>query len=348
MSYFRYFLSILFVMMLSNVLAQRHFDKGKSMKAGTVSQFLLSVKDGKHEAGLPVKVIKGINEGPVFTIVAGIHGYEYPPIIAMQKLMNEIKPEQLSGTVVIVPVANVAGFYGRSVFYNPEDGKNLNRVFPGREDGSISERLADLITREIITGSDVFLDIHAGDGNEDLADFICYYDHKETPVQTALARKLSDESGFKLKVRYPFNLKADQPSEYAFKQATRQGVAALSIEAGKLGNVQPEAVDMIRNSVMNMLASMHMYKPEKQLKPGKSNWLTEQTYIKSTVKGIFYSDLKSGAMVAEGQSLGYITDLFGKKLTEVTAPVAGLILYKIGTPPVLEEETLFCIGYENR
>lgn len=345
MSFLRYFLFSLFTMVLLQASAQQHFDKGKSMKAGTVSEFVLTVQDGSHIAELPVKVIKGIKEGPVFTIVAGIHGYEYPPIVALQKLMSEIKPERLSGTVVIVPVANVAGFYGRSVFYNPEDGKNLNRVFPGKADGTISERLADLITKEIITGSDVFLDIHAGDGSEDLVDFICYYDNKETPRQTAMARKLSDASGFKLKVRYPFNLKPEQPAEYAFKQATRQGVTALSIEAGKLGNVQEESVELIQKGVMNMLASMRMYTPDKLTGSEKSEWLTGQAYVKATAKGIFYSDLKSGASVTEGQYLGYITDLFGKKLTEVKAPKSGLILYKVGTPPVLQNETLFCIGY---
>ncbi|HEV7380558.1 MAG TPA: succinylglutamate desuccinylase/aspartoacylase family protein, partial [Dyadobacter sp.] len=270
---------------------------------------------------------------------------EYVPIVAMQKLMNEIQPEQLTGTLVFVPVANVAGFFGRSVFYNPIDGKNLNRVFPGKASGTISERLADLITKKIITGSDVVLDIHAGDGNEDLADFVCYYDNKQTPSQTALARKLADESGFKLKVQYPFNLKPEQAAEYAFKQASRQGIAALSIEAGKLGNVQQESVDRIRVGVMNMLASMNMYKGGRKMKSMKSEWLTGQVYVKATEKGIFYSDLKSGVKVTEGQYLGYISDFFGKKLTEVRAPKTGLILYKIGTPPVLHNETLFCIGY---
>jgi predicted deacylase len=311
-----------------------------------VAEYVLTEKDGIHAAELPVKVIRGAKQGPVFTIVAGIHGYEYPPIVALQELMSEIEPGQLNGTLVIVPVANVAGFYGRSVFYNPEDGKNLNRVFPGKADGTISERLADLITKEIITGSDVFLDIHAGDGNEDLVDFVCYYDNKNTPRQTALAKKLANESGFGLKVMYPFTLKPNAPAEYAFKQATQQGVTALSFEAGKLGNVQKESVDLIKSGIMNLLRSMNMYPAQEKLKPVKTDWLTGQIYIKSPEKGIFYSDLKSGVKVRKGQSLGYITDLFGKKVAHIAAPGSGIILYKIGTPPVHRNETLFCIGYE--
>jgi len=81
------------------------------------------VISGSDTAHLPVKIIKGKADGPVFSIVAGIHGYEYPPVIAAQQMLSNIDPDKLKGTLLVVPVANTAAFFDRSVFYNPADGK---------------------------------------------------------------------------------------------------------------------------------------------------------------------------------------------------------------------------------
>jgi len=325
-------------------LAQRHVKLNIDLQPGSTSEQILTVGSGADTTELPVKVIKGKADGPVFSIIAGIHGYEYPPIMAVQQIMAEIDPGKLKGTLIIVPVANTAAFFGRSVFYNPLDGKNLNRVFPGNSDGSISEQLAHLITTQVIARSTVLLDIHAGDASEDLTDFICYYDNKDTPRQTAHARKLAQFAGFPLMVVYPFNLNKTQPAEYAFKHATQQGITALSMEAGKLGGVQKKSVEQITTGVYNMLAELGMY--EINRKPiSKPVVLNGQHYIKSPSKGIFYSDLKSGDHVVKGQKIGYITDVFGKQIADINADQNGIILYKVGTPPVNEGETLLCIGY---
>lgn len=93
-----------------------------------------------------------------------------------------------------------------------------------------------------------------------------------------------------------------------------------------------------------MLAELGMYEIDR--KPvSKPTVLNEQHYIKSPTKGIFYSDSKSGDQVTKGQKIGYITDLFGKTLADINADQSGIILYKVGTPPVNEGETLLCIGY---
>ena len=120
----------------------------------------LSDRQGNH-VSLPVTLIKGKKDGPVFTVIAGIHGYEYPPIIAVQEFLKDIDISRLEGSLVIVPVANMPAFERRSVFFNPQDVKNLNNVFPGSADGSITEKIAHYFTTEIIPLSDVFLDIHA-------------------------------------------------------------------------------------------------------------------------------------------------------------------------------------------
>lgn len=183
----------------------------------------IPIGNEKSPSTLPIVLVKGTESGPTFTIIAGIHGYEYPPILAVQEFLTEIEPSCLKGNLIVIPMANVASFYARTPFINPIDGKNLNNVFPGRQDGSVTEQIAHIITRDIIPQSDVFLDIHAGDANEDLLPFICYYDKTDSPQQTALADRLCRISGFSNIVSYHYNITPDQPALYAMKQAVQDG-----------------------------------------------------------------------------------------------------------------------------
>ncbi|WP_028297861.1 succinylglutamate desuccinylase/aspartoacylase family protein [Olivibacter sitiensis] len=327
--------------------AQSMFLDVNNLPKGTRKDTVFQISDSENELELPITIIKGVKAGPTFGITAGIHGFEYPPIVAVQELLAEIDPHPLSGTLIIVPVANTPGFFGRAVFVNPQDGKNLNRAFPGDPNGSITQRLADFITRAVIPPCDVFLDVHGGDANEDLLPFVCYYDRKDTPAQTQLARELTQVAGFAHNVVYDYNLSPLQQAEYAFKQAAKQGITALSIEAGKLGNVQAEAVREIKKGIYNMLHRMDMYAASPSPStPAKQLWINKQSYVRAPTKGIFYSDAKSGDTISKGQTIGYITNLFGTKMTDIISPETGIILYKVGTPAINRDETLFCIGHE--
>lgn len=207
---------------------------------------IFSIKSDSKETYLPVTIIKGKEKGPVFTIVAGIHGYEYPPIIAVQELLKEIKPENIKGSLIIIPIANVESFQKRIPFVNPLDQKNLNTAFPGSSNGTPTDQIAHLITNEIISNSTIFLDIHGGDASEDLLPFVCYYDRKDAAENTKKANELSVKSDIEYVVSYPYTLKSTDQSKYAFKEATQQGIIALSIEAGKLGTVQKDNVKLIK------------------------------------------------------------------------------------------------------
>ena len=154
--------------------------------------FRIALEDNQgNKVELPISIIRGGKSGPVFTILSGVHGYEYPPIISTQAILQEINPEELSGTLVIIPIANKGSFFGRTPYINPMDDKNLNKTFPGNPAGSITEQIAHFITDNIIGVTDVFLDIHGGDSPEDLIPFVCYYNNEQKPEQTALAKKLS-------------------------------------------------------------------------------------------------------------------------------------------------------------
>ena len=99
---------------------------------GTRVSGFLNVPPGTDAGSkIPITVIHGATPGPVLALLAGIHGYEYPPITALQSIRSEIDPTVLQGTVILVHVANLPSFLGRTIYYSPVDGKNLNRMFPG-------------------------------------------------------------------------------------------------------------------------------------------------------------------------------------------------------------------------
>ena len=328
-------------------MATAHFQEAfdKTSRSSVENLRMDIVDDQGNKTFLPISIIKGEKEGPVFTMVAGVHGYEYPPIVAVQELLQEINPKELTGTLIVIPIASTNSFYTRTPFKNLNDGVNLNNAFPGKASGTVTQKIAHLITTEIIPVTDVFLDIHGGDASEDLLPFICYYNNEQKPAQTKLAQQLSEVSGFEYIVSYPYTLKDDEPAKYAFKQAVQDGKTALSIESGKLGNVQEEAVSLIVKGVFNMLDKMKMYTSTSTVESNLNRVrLNSQAYIRSPNQGVFYSALLAGDTILKGELVGIIKDEFGKLLAEVRAPKTGIILYKIGTPPVSKGETIMCIS----
>ena len=131
----------------------------------------IAPRDGDVGASIPFTIIRGRTPGPVLLLVAGTHGAEYVPIVALQQLRKSIDPATTTGTVLLIHVANMPSFLGRTVYYSPADNKNLNRVFPGKPDGTLSERIADAITKEFIARATHVVDLHCGDGNESLRPY---------------------------------------------------------------------------------------------------------------------------------------------------------------------------------
>lgn len=127
-----------------------------------VSGFIIVPKGMDEGSKIPVTIAHGVSDGPVLALIAGTHGYEYPPITALQAVRAQIDPAALSGTIIMVHIANMPSFLGRTIYYTPGDGKNLNRMYPGDPKGSISQRIAHLLTTEVIDQADYLVDLHGG------------------------------------------------------------------------------------------------------------------------------------------------------------------------------------------
>ena len=139
----------------------------------------------------PFFSIVGAKRGPTFLVTAGIHAAEYTGIEAAIRLGRTIDPAEVRGTIVVVPLLNRPGFYERSIYVNPEDNDNMNRVFPGRPDGTWSERFAYHFLNDVIVGADYAIDLHAGDMIEDLVPFVGYSETGQEDVDRAARTRMS-------------------------------------------------------------------------------------------------------------------------------------------------------------
>jgi predicted deacylase len=138
---------------------------------------------------IPVVVIRGPKLGPTLALVAGAHGTEYASIIALEKLIQELNPAEISGTVVIVPLVNVASFEQKVPHVNPVDGKSMNRFYPGNPNGTQTERASWAMTKQVVEKSDYLIDLHGGDLDESLRPY-SYWAPSGNAQQDAVSRAM--------------------------------------------------------------------------------------------------------------------------------------------------------------
>jgi predicted deacylase len=317
---------------------------GVTAQPGTLASGTLRIAPRGADAGteIPFSIVHGSKSGPVLALIAGTHGMEYVPIIALQRLRTTIDPAALTGTIVMVQVANMPSFLGRTIYYSPADGKNLNRVFPGKADGTLSERIADAITREVIARATHVIDIHCGDGNESLRPYV-YWITTGAPEVAEAGRRLALASGFDHIVVDRGRPTDPAQSVYLSNTAILRGKPALTVESGYLATVDEDSIQRIDRAVAGWLRELGMRAsgPPPTAAP---IWIDRSEVLTSAVTGLFYPAVGRGDSVAAGTLLGRITDFHGTTLQEIKSPFAGIVLYVLGTPPISKGEPVAFIG----
>jgi predicted deacylase len=304
---------------------------------GAVKSGWLEVPEGEGDAmRIPVSVLHGTAPGPVLALIAGTHGYEYPPITALQRIRQSLDPADLRGTLILVHVANPPSFFGRTIYYSPADGKNLNRVYPGRPAGTLSERIAWTITQEVIERADYVIDMHAGDGNEALRPYV-YMPVTGDPVLDEAVRGMAIAFGIDHIVIDEGHLRSRDDSLYVDQTALTRGKPAITTETGQLGSNDDHWVAMAEEGALNAMRHLGMLDGDVRENRGIV-WLTDYEVVTSPETGIFRPHVRDGYAIAEGGLLGVLYDSFGDPVAEIRAPFAGIVNYVIATPPVTRGE----------
>ena len=325
--------------------AQQPFTIGHVTAApGTTASGTLEVPAAGGDQGttLPVSIINGAKPGPVLMLTAGVHGQEYPPILALQRVLASVDPKTMSGTLVLVHVTNMPSYLARTIYYSPADGKNLNRVFPGKADGTLSERIADVLTRNVIERATHVVDLHCGDGNESLRPY-SYWITTGAPAVAEAGKQLALAFGLDHIIvdrSRPLDPKA---SVYLSNTAVTRGKPALTIESGGMARTDEESIARIERGVAGVMRHLKMRDsgPDPVAHP---IWIERSEVITSGATGLFKAAVEAGHTVAEGTLIGRVTDFHGKVLQEIVAPFAGEILYVLGTPAISKGEPIAFVG----
>ena len=291
-------------------------------------------------AGLehPAFEARGAADGPQLALLGGVHGCEYSSIAAVTRFMAALDPATLSGRITAVPVVNLSSFRARSAFVTPEDGKNLNRCFPGDADGTYSEVLARALFEELIASSDAVVDLHGGDLVEALEPFAIYAE--SSPSVEERSGALARAFGLPYVVREPRGAGLGGMTCVAAAEA---GVPAIIAEAGGRGLLEEAAVRLLVRGVENVLRLLEMLPGEPEPVSGQRD-VRRFEWLRCEHEGWWDAAVAAGDELPGGGLLGRVRDLWGEVLEEVVAPSPGVVLFLTSSPAVAAGGLLAGLG----
>lgn len=294
-------------------------------------------------AHIPVIVVNGAQPGPALALVAGAHGTEYASIIALEKLAQAADPRGLAGALIIVPLVNVASFAQKVPHLNPTDSKNMNRYFPGKADGTQTERASLALARQVVEKCDYLIDFHGGDLDENMRRY-SYWAQTGNDKLDATSRGMVLAFGLDHIILQNFRTPVPAGGPVTLtRYASGAGKPSIAVEAGHAGTTNAEDVDVLVDGVRNVMRHLKML-------PGAAPavehpiWLGRSTTISSERNGIFYPLVGPESYVSKGMTIAYVTDYFGNKIWEVTAPVSGVIIYIGALPSMKTGDNVAVIG----
>ncbi len=291
---------------------------------------------------IPVAVVHGAKRGPVLALVSGAHGTEYASIIALEKLIAILNPAEISGTVIIVPLVNIASFERKVPHVNPVDDKSMNRWYPGKMDGTQTDRASYLITKQVVEQCDHLIDLHGGDLDESLRPY-SYWTRTGNETQDRISREMVLAFGLDHIIISTERPKDPNASRYLENTATTRGKPSITAEAGHAGTVEPEDLSALIDGCLSVMRYLKML-------PGAPSliehpvWVEKIVTITSDQTGIFYPLVKRGTYVEQGMKVGYVTDYVGKTMFEARASAAGVVLYICAVPSMIKGATIANVG----
>ena len=293
------------------------------------------------EDELPVTLIYGKEEGPTVLVDGGIHNAEYVGIECVTGLAKQLQPEDIKGVLIMIHIVNVNGFQARTVSVSAEDGKNLNRVFPGDENGTYTDKLAYFMEKEIFSKLDYYIDVHNGDWFEDLTPFI--YCVGNAPAETvAEAERMAQAADM------PFYVKSQSGKGGAYNYAGSLGIPSVLIERGCNGMWSEEEVAASQKDVKNILRRIDVLKTKPTLSEMQMRvprHMHHAHYIDSEKAGCWFPKKKAGQVARAGELLGELKDYFGNVIEEIRLKEDAIILYQTISYSVPENSPLIAYGH---
>jgi predicted deacylase len=287
---------------------------------------------------MPFAVIKGAREGPKMWVQGTLHGDEFAGGETVRRIINEFTPKELSGTVIAVPVVSTTAFSAH-MRYSFIDNKDLDFSFTNNPSGTFSERFACLLLDEItstLTDQDFMFDLHGSPGGTLMQPWVAY--HATGDRAEEKSRVAAEASGVRVVYKItPVKEWTEQigesttladeylPTSFAIQMLKRVKADRLVIESGS-DVVMGNDVEVQCTGVLNVMKHVGMLEGS-PIQPAE-----DKVYISNTRRamaknrGFWRPIILPGENVFNGQRLALVTDEYGRKIEDITAPTDGILL----------------------
>lgn len=275
-----------------------------------------------------VHVLVGAEAGPVLYVQAAAHGNEVNGVEVLRRIVTGLDPQHMKGVLIVVPVVDGPSFVQHQR-RNPFDSEDMNRVWPGKASGSVSQIMADNLYQQAIHYADYVIDLHTDNSNTLL--HVIYGQGDEA------SRKLAEVFGLNvlLEEEMTEDLRRSRFRGKLRNSLTERGVAAITPELGGNNRFEEEHIRLGERGVLNVMKHLGMWQGE-VIPPDKPQITLHGSHldkITSRHGGIWIAQVKAGARVSQGQVLGHIYALSSFEAVEaITAPYDGYILGTTDVP----------------
>lgn len=286
---------------------------GASIKPGESHRLLWVAGETSYGSKLetPVYVIRGEHAGDTLCLTSAIHGDELNGIEIVRKLVSELSPKKLHGTVIGVPIVNLLGFTQGSRYL--PDRRDLNRYFPGNPNGSSASRIAYSFFEEIVRHCDFLIDLHTGSLNK--TNMAQVRANLEIPAVVEFTTKFGSTA-----VLHSRKLRGNLRSE-----ATNQGIPAVALELGEPGSLQQEHVTEGVKIIETVLSGLDMSRRLWEVGESQPIFYSSR-WVRVNSGGLLISKVDVGERVGEGAVLGLMVNPITNESIDVVSPYSGRVL----------------------
>ncbi|MGI6776711.1 MAG: M14 family metallopeptidase [Acetivibrionales bacterium] len=300
------------------------------------------------EVKVPVMIARGVEDGPVLWINAGVHGEEISGIFSIQRLFEYLDPQKMKGAVVGTPGCNPLAIKGCNKF-TPEDQLDLDQQFPGRRDGWLSEQMAYHFFNEVKANANYLLDLHAL-GGVSAAPYTVFKSIKDVPQdvnektkELALLMGITNNCFVDLS-----SAKGELPGPLLGAldiQCILNGIPALMVEMGAGNRIIWENVANVTESLKNALRWLGIIEGEVVRYKGQKI-ITKRNFPCNHIGGYAIAQCKAGDVLKAGDPIVKVVDAFGNVLEEMNAEKDVIVIGVIENPVSNSGKVVAVVGLE--
>ena len=284
---------------------------------------------GGSPIAVPVGIIRGVADGPCLWIQNGVHGDEYVGAAAMGRLIREVDPKCLRGTLVLIPELNIQAFRAGTRMA-PQDGLDMNRTYPGAPMQRAmhlwahSELVTHTILQLIRQHANAVMDIHDAGWMGLMSPYVTYFKGRTAEFHSKV-RAMAIACGMDLIWEADPAWIAEKAPGSVRVPLNEVGIPSVEVECGGEGRVKAEHVDRMHRAFVNMLKHLGMLDGEPALAPNRIE-VNSARWVRAPIGGYLFMHVKPLDRVEEGRPVATITDLFGRPRQVLAAPVSGWIV----------------------